>query len=257
MLRANHHTWKPRSAYCDGSTKRAFDVAVAGLLAIATFPVVVVLAIGSAVAFRAWPFFVQERIGRDGRPFHFVKIRSLPTTTPRYADKYALAEIRNTTWGRLLRASHLDELPQLWLVLAGHMSLVGPRPEMAEVAEQFDRAFVAARTTVRPGCTGPWQVSESATGLIGEDPRFDLYYLDEARFGLDLRVLWLTFAQLLGAGPLTFDRLQGSFEDHVGELTLDHPAGDDVIDLTDHNWFRTQLLDLFSDSFEPLATAVD
>ena len=260
MHRANHRHWRPRSTYCAGPAKRTFDVVVAGLLAVLTAPVVVALALGSALAFRAWPFFVQDRLGRGGESFRFVKIRSLPTDAPRYADKYTVAAAGNNRFGRLLRASHLDELPQLWLVVSGRMSLVGPRPEMAVVAETFEPSFVAARTRIRPGCTGPWQVSESADRLIGEDTRFDLYYLSEATFGLDLAVLWRTFAQLLGAAPLTYDRLCGSIDGYLG----DRPRAErdlDVAVVDDASWadaggFRRQLLALFDESYEPWSTGV-
>ncbi|QXC62948.1 sugar transferase [Aquihabitans sp. G128] len=187
--------------------KRTFDLVGAALLSVLTLPIVVVLALVSAMAFRAWPFFVQERIGRGGSSFRFIKIRSLPTSTPRYADKFALDGHTGSRWGTLLRHTHLDELPQLWLVVAGRMSLVGPRPEMAAVAAAFDPAFVAARTSVRPGCTGPWQVSTSYDKLIGQDTRFDLLYLDEASLRLDLRVLWWTVAQLLGHQAISYERL--------------------------------------------------
>ena len=77
-----------------------------------------------------------------GRPFCFVKLRTLPTDAPADADKYTIATATTTRWGRFLRASHLDELPQCWLVVTGRMSLVGPRPEMPALAATFDTAFL-------------------------------------------------------------------------------------------------------------------
>lgn len=214
MDRSASHGRRP-SSYLDGGLKRTFDVITATLLAIATLPLVVALALVSAVAFRSWPFFVQDRLGRGGAEFRFLKIRSLPATAPRYADKFALDEHTIGRWGSLLRRSHLDELPQLWLVVAGRMSLVGPRPEMAAVARTFDPAFVAARTTVRPGCTGPWQVSTSYDMLIGQDTRFDLLYLDEASLRLDLRILWWTFTQVLGRPAISYQHLCRTVGDPV------------------------------------------
>lgn len=270
MLRATPRRWRPRRTYCAGPWKRTFDLVVAAVLSLLTLPVVVALAVASALSFRAWPFFVQERMGRGGRPFRFVKIRSLPPTAPRYADKYALADVRTSRFGTVLRASHLDELPQLWLVLAGRMSLVGPRPEMAAVAAHFDPGFVAARTSIRPGCTGPWQVSEASDRLIGEDPRYDLLYLHAATFTMDVTVLVRTFTQLLGARPLAFEELEGSVGS-VGELAGHRRPprrGTEVIDVTDAAVaagatgafadlsLRGQLLSLFDDG-ERLATAVD
>ncbi|MCU1498328.1 MAG: sugar transferase [Acidimicrobiales bacterium] len=210
-----HHGGRPDGNYLDGGVKRTFDIVAGSVLAVVSLPVVVVLALVSAVAFRSWPFFVQDRLGRGGIPFRFIKVRSLPTTAPRYADKFSLDGRTIGRWGTLLRRSHLDELPQLWLVVAGRMSLVGPRPEMAAVAATFEPAFVAARTSVRPGCTGPWQVSTSYDMLIGQDTRFDLLYLDEASLRLDLRILWWTAAQVLGYPAISYQRLCRTVGDPV------------------------------------------
>jgi len=207
VRRADLRGWRPGGTYAAGPFKRAFDLSVAAVLSVLTLPIVLGLALVSAVVFRAWPFFVQERLGRGGGTYRFIKVRSLPASTPAYADKFTLRALPSSRWGSLLRKTHLDELPQLWLVVAGRMSLVGPRPEMAAVAEAFDPAFVAARSSVRPGCTGPWQVSTSSHRLIGDDTRFDLLYLDEASLRLDLKVLWWTVAQLFGARPITYQRL--------------------------------------------------
>src|SRR5438093_1962256 len=152
--------------------KRAFDIVVGTTLAIVAVPMIVVLAIGSAIAFRAWPIFVHRRTGRFGEPFSFPKIRSLPTTAPRAADKYViLLGVQTNAFGRFLRRTHLDELPQLFVVPFGRLSLVGPRPEMPELADKYPTSFAVARTRVRPGCTGLWQISNASEGLIPENPQ--------------------------------------------------------------------------------------
>jgi lipopolysaccharide/colanic/teichoic acid biosynthesis glycosyltransferase len=183
--------------------KRIFDLAIALPLAIASLPLVVILAIGSAISFRAWPIFTQIRLGHHGKEFRFVKIRSLPVDAPATADKYELAEVQNTAFGRFLRKFHLDELPQLWLVAWGTMSLVGPRPEMPALAATFDPDFVAKRTTVKPGCTGLWQISDASAGLIGEDPQYDTFYVTNPSLRLDLWLLARTSIDVLGGPPLT------------------------------------------------------
>ncbi len=182
---------------------RALDLAVAVPLAILTLPVVAVLALSSALSLHAQPFFVQQRIGRDGQLFRIVKIRSLPTSVPTDADKYAVAAAGTTRFGSFVRRTHLDELPQLWLVVFGRMSLVGPRPELPELAATtIDPAFGAVRTVVRPGCTGYWQISPAASGLIGEHPEFDLFYLAHRSVRLDVWLLAQTVCcQLLGRRP--------------------------------------------------------
>jgi len=169
--------------------KRAFDISVGTVMAVALTPVMLALALGSAVAYRAWPVFSHHRLGHKGETFRFMKIRSLPPTTPANIDKYELAAHTNNRWGSLLRATHLDELPQLWLVVAGRMSLVGPRPEMPGLASTFDPAFVQHRLSVPPGCTGLWQISPASAGLIGESPEYDLHYIHRWTVRLDLWIL--------------------------------------------------------------------
>ena len=195
--------------YANGPTKRAFGLLAGVALSIVTAPAIVLLAVGSAVSFRAWPLFVQKRLGRGGRPFNFVKLRSLPIDTPADADKYTIATTTTTRWGSFLRASHLDELPQCWLVLTGRMSLVGPRPEMPALAATFDASFMEERLAVRPGITGPWQVSTACSGLIGEAPEFDRLYLAHAGPRLDAWVLLRTAGVLIGRRALPFERFPG------------------------------------------------
>ncbi|MHB1510726.1 MAG: sugar transferase [Acidimicrobiales bacterium] len=191
--------------YANCRVKRAFDLTAGLWLSIVTAPIIAVLAIGSAVSFRAWPLFVQQRLGRDGRSFLFIKLRSLPVDTPIDVDKYTIAG--TTWWGRFLRASHLDELPQCWLVVTGRMSLVGPRPEMPALAARFDTAFMRERLAVRPGVTGLWQVSTASRGLIGEAPEFDHLYLAHAGLKLDAWILWRTTAGLVGLRLLPLERI--------------------------------------------------
>lgn len=193
--------------------RRVSDPLVGLLLTIVTLPVVLVLAIGSAIAFRAWPIFRQPRVGRDGRPFAFVKIRSLPRTTPGDIDKYLLQDHLSSKWGRFIRRTHLDEFPQCWLLVTGKMSLVGPRPEMPSLSNTYDPAFVAARLQVRPGLTGPWQISPDSAGLIGESPQYDLWYLAHASPTLDLWLVWRTVLGLFGGAPLTLEQYPRRFVD--------------------------------------------
>ncbi|MBK9180790.1 MAG: sugar transferase [Acidimicrobiales bacterium] len=182
----------------DALKKRLFDLLVGVPLVVLTLPLVAVGAVASALSLRAWPFFTQRRVGLGGREFTVLKIRSLPVATPGYADKYAIQHVETTRVGRALRATHLDELPQLWLVLTGAMSLVGPRPEMQALAARFAPGFAEARALVRPGCTGLWQVSEAVGGLIREAPQYDLFYLRHWSVRLDGWIVWRT---LLGALP--------------------------------------------------------
>jgi len=173
-------------------TKRTFDVVVGGLLLLVVLPVILICAIGTAVALKTWPFFRQERIGRDGRMFHFFKLRTLPAHAPAYASKYELVNLHVPAFTLALRRLHVDELPQLLLVVLGKMSLVGPRPEMAYLCEEFTPEFAARRASVRPGCTGLWQVSEACTRMIYEDPEFDAYYIANRSLRFDLWIMYRT-----------------------------------------------------------------
>lgn len=192
-----HHLDPRRDLY-----RRAFDVLVSAVLGLVVLPLIVLAAVGSAIALRAWPFFVQDRVGRDGIAFRFVKVRTLPTDVPRYTDKHQLAHHHIPAFCRFLRQFHLDELPQVYLVLTGRMSLVGPRPEMAELHERMLPTFARERTAVRPGCTGLWQISHACSDLIGTAPEFDRFYLTHRTVRLDLWVLARTALQMTGLGGL-------------------------------------------------------
>jgi lipopolysaccharide/colanic/teichoic acid biosynthesis glycosyltransferase len=172
--------------------KRAVDIILGTLLAVAALPLIVILAIGCAIVLRAWPFYAQRRVGKDGREFVMPKLRTLRPSVPGDATKYELDQAQIPRFCRFLRRTHLDELPQLLLVPIGLMSLVGPRPEMPSLLARYPEDVVFRRTRVRPGCTGLWQVSGASTGLIHESPEFDLAYIELCNTRLDLWILYRT-----------------------------------------------------------------
>lgn len=180
--------------------RRALDIVVSAGLLFLTLPIILLAAVGSAASLRARPFFTQQRVGRNGDSFQFIKIRTLPADTPAYVDKHQLDPATIPPFCALLRRLHLDELPQLLLVLRGRMSLVGPRPEMAYLHAALPEDFAALRTSVRPGCTGLWQVSEGCTDLIGSSPEYDRYYLGQRTLRFDLWVLYRTALKMVGLG---------------------------------------------------------
>lgn len=206
--------------------RRALDVVVSAIIGLVIVPLIVATAIGSAVTLRAWPFFVQDRIGRHGETFRFVKIRTLPLDVPRYTDKHQLANHDIPAFCRFLRTFHLDELPQVYLVLAGHMSLVGPRPEMGTLHDRMHPSFADERTAVRPGCTGLWQISCACTDLISAAPEFDRFYLAHRSARFDLWVLGRTLLKMTGLGSTIA-------LDQVPSWALKREAGEVyVLDLT-------------------------
>ena len=158
-------------------------------------------------------FFRQVRPGMHGQPFEMVKFRTM--TDARGADGALLPDAdRLTPFGRFLRASSLDELPELWNVLKGEMSLVGPRPLLMEYLP-LDSPEQARRHEVRPGITGWAQVN--GRNALGWDEKFklDVWYVDHRSLWLDIKILWLTVKKVLvregisAAGEATMPRFTG------------------------------------------------
>jgi lipopolysaccharide/colanic/teichoic acid biosynthesis glycosyltransferase len=181
--------------------KRSVDLVVAAVLLVLTLPVIIGAMLLTVVSLRTWPLFTQTRIGRNGKPFRMVKLRTLPSNFPRYAVKHELSGLRLPWISRTLRKLHLDELPQLALVVLGKMSLVGPRPEMPHLYPAFDPEFAVKRTTVRPGCTGLWQISDQCDGMIYEHPEFDDYYVSHRSLRFDLWIIARSFRMVLPLRP--------------------------------------------------------
>jgi lipopolysaccharide/colanic/teichoic acid biosynthesis glycosyltransferase len=205
--------------------KRALDIVVGTMLGIIALPVILVSAILVAASLRYWPFFTQERVGYGGQRFRIVKLRTLPPDTPKYASKYIVRNVTTPWFPRMLRRLHLDELPQLYLVVLGHMSLVGPRPEMPQLHDRFDRSFAETRAAVRPGCFGLWQLSRDSDRLIGESPEYDLFYVRHRSFRLDLFVLLRSVRVLSGGYRIGLEDVPTwALADADDAIVLPHPA---------------------------------
>jgi lipopolysaccharide/colanic/teichoic acid biosynthesis glycosyltransferase len=150
-------------------------------------------------------FFVQPRVGLGGKTFRMIKLRTMTSGKPRpgIEGRMAVAEgQRVTRAGALLRRLRIDELPQLWHVLVGEMSFVGPRPEWTLLAERYVAQLpaYAYRHFVRPGITGWAQVRSGYAGTLQETKlkvAYDLYYLKHFSLGLDLQILLRTVFVLL------------------------------------------------------------
>lgn len=182
--------------------KRTFDLVVGALLCVIFAPLVLVLMVGSALVYRTNPVFAHSRIGLNGKHFRLIKIRSLPVEVPAYMSKKQLKDFRHNRWSQFIRGRHFDELPQLWHVVTGSMSLVGPRPEMPELEHTFDADHQQRRRSMRPGCTGLWQISTASAGMIKDAPEFDMWYVDNWSLRLDLWILLKTFKELTGGQPI-------------------------------------------------------
>jgi lipopolysaccharide/colanic/teichoic acid biosynthesis glycosyltransferase len=140
-------------------------------------------------------FFIQMRPGLYGKPFRMIKLRTM--TDLRNSNGNLLPdEVRLTSFGRWLRATSLDELPELWNVVQGHMSLVGPRPLLMEYIPLYTPEQ-ARRHEVRPGITGWAQVNGRNAIEWDEKFKLDVWYVDNQSFWLDLRILVLTIKKVL------------------------------------------------------------
>jgi len=133
--------------------------------------------------------FRQERVGQNGKLFKMFKFRTMHAGSPSYEySPRASNDPRITRLGKFLRQTSLDEVPQLLNVLQGHMSLVGPRPEMPFIVEQYTERH-RQRLQVRPGLTGLWQLSGDRAFLIHENVEYDLYYIQHRSFFMDAAIL--------------------------------------------------------------------
>ena len=175
------------------NAKRVMDILVGTTLAVVATPVIAVAAVGVMISLRTLrPFFVQSRMGQYGEPILVPKLRTLPLSTPSYALKTGMSFEHVPAFARLLRAIHIDELPQLFLVVMGRLSLVGPRPKMPDAVEPIDPGYGARRVAVPQGCTGLWQISESRMGLPSDAPEFDEFYVSHHSLRLDFWILMWT-----------------------------------------------------------------
>jgi lipopolysaccharide/colanic/teichoic acid biosynthesis glycosyltransferase len=203
--------------------KRLFDLLCAGLGLFLLLPLLLLLAVWIKLDSRGPIFFRQERVGRHGRPFLIHKFRSMQVGAPARGLQITVgADPRITRAGRFLRASKLDELPQLWDVLRGAMSLVGPRPEVPKYVALYPEELRRVVLSVRPGITDLASLEyrdESALLAAAADPEREYMevvlpaklalsarYVREASLGGDLRLIAGTLAVLLSRSRRTGPR---------------------------------------------------
>ncbi|MBF4555097.1 sugar transferase [Pseudomonas sp. p50] len=195
-------------------SKRFFDIvaSVAGLILLS--PVIAIVAylirkrLGSPILFR------QVRPGLDGKPFEMVKFRTMRDAFDANGNPLPDSE-RMTDFGRFLRSSSLDELPELWNVIKGDMSLVGPRPLLMEYLPLYDEVQIR-RHNARPGVTG-WAQINGRNALSWEEKfKLDVWYVDNQSLWLDLKIIFLTIKKVLirdgisAEGEVTMTRFTGS-----------------------------------------------
>ena len=187
--------------------KRAFDLAIIILLAPVWLPVAAIVAWLVWVNLGRPVLFAQDRAGLNGRPFTLYKFRSM-------RNGEGTDEERLTKFGRFLRAASLDEIPELWNVLKGEMSLVGPRPLPVRYLPRYTPEQ-NRRHEVLPGITG-WAQVNGRNAIDWEVKfRYDVEYVERRSFGFDLRILWMTFTQVI----------VGKDVSHDGEATMSEFRG--------------------------------
>jgi lipopolysaccharide/colanic/teichoic acid biosynthesis glycosyltransferase len=188
------------------ATKRAFDFFLGLILLIIATPIILLAAVAIRVETKGSPFFIQTRLGKGGEPFKIVKLRGMfVDSRTRFATYYDYSshkdlefyfhheeDPRITRAGKFIRRTSIDELPNLWNVVLGDMSLVGPRPEIPEVLSLYG-PYREQYLSVKPGvtclskCTGRDRLTKKET------IEFDLAYIRDRGFKLDFRILWKTF----------------------------------------------------------------
>lgn len=194
--------------------KRTFDVVTSASLLLVLAPLFLVLAGAILLTIGRPVFFRQARPGLRGKPFVLVKFRSMRSGNDAFGRVLPDA-IRITRFGAWLRASSLDELPELWNVLRGEMSLVGPRPLLTEYLLLFTKRQ-ARRHEVRPGITGWAQVNGRNSISWEQKFEYDVWYVENRTFWLDIKILWMTVMGVLrregisSRGHVTTERFTGS-----------------------------------------------
>ncbi|MBZ5568020.1 MAG: exopolysaccharide biosynthesis polyprenyl glycosylphosphotransferase [Acidobacteriia bacterium] len=172
-----------------GFTKRVADLVLAFLLSVLFAPVCAIIAVLVKIDSKGPVIFVQKRVGKDLVLFDLYKFRTMYTDVPAYGySPLASEDPRITRMGRFLRRTSLDEVPQLINVLRGEMSLVGPRPEMPFIVDTYTPRH-RQRLQVKPGITGLWQLSADRALLIHENIEYDLYYIRNRNFFMDVAIL--------------------------------------------------------------------
>lgn len=186
-------------------------------------PLLLVLTLVGAVKMRGNPFFVQERPGRNGRVFRLIKLRSM--TNEKKNGELLPDEERLTGYGRFLRRTSLDELPELLNILVGHMSIVGPRPLLVKYLPLYNE-HQARRHEVRPGLTGWAQVNGRNSITWEQKFDYDVWYVDHVSFALDVRIVMMTVRSVLkregisGDNNATMAEFTGSAESKDEQLKI-------------------------------------
>ena len=203
--------------------KRFIDVIGSALALLLLLPVMAIIALLVRIHLGQPIFFRQQRPGRHGKPFELIKFRTMRIEPGRDNDIGSDAD-RLTRLGRFLRSTSLDELPGLWNVLRGEMSLVGPRPLLMRYLDRYTPEQ-ARRNLVKPGLTGWTQVN--GRNAISWEEKFELdnYYVDHQSIWLDLKIMFITLAHLIRPSGISAEG-SATMPEFMGSVERTPPAGD-------------------------------
>ncbi|MBV35110.1 MAG: sugar transferase [Rickettsiales bacterium] len=197
--------------------KRFFDIVFSLFIFLVMLPGIILVALLVRIKLGSPILFRQVRPGKDGKTFEMVKFRSMRNAYNAEGEPLPDSE-RMTAFGSFLRSTSLDELPGLWNVLKGEMSLVGPRPLLVEYLPLYNKEQ-ARRHEVRPGITG-WAQVNGRNAISWEDKfKYDVWYVDNQSFMLDIKILYLTVKKVFvregisADGNVTMERFKGSQND--------------------------------------------
>jgi exopolysaccharide biosynthesis polyprenyl glycosylphosphotransferase len=183
------------SGFVYPALKRSFEFLFSLLLLVSTLPVLLIIAIAIKLESPGSIFYKQERVGKNGKLFNVWKLRSMRNDAEKHGPQWAAKnDARVTQVGNFIRKTRIDELPQLFNVLGGEMSLIGPRPERPMFTEQFDKEIPGFknRLLVKPGLTGWAQVNGGYEMTPAEKLELDMFYIQKQSFFLDTRIFFRT-----------------------------------------------------------------
>ena len=206
------------------SSKRILDLVGSAFGLLLLSPVMAVVALLIGIHLGRPIFFRQVRPGLGGRPFELIKFRTM-RIDPRAGNDVASDAMRLTRLGRFLRSTSLDELPELWNVLRGEMSLVGPRPLLMQYLDRYTPEQ-ARRNLVRPGLTG-WAQVNGRNALSWEEKfALDVYYVDNQSMWLDLKILFVTLAHLIRPSGISSEG-SATMPEFMGSAARSPPADEE------------------------------
>lgn len=194
---------KHKASFYEKYIKRLLDLLLSGTALLVLSPVLLVLTVLGACIMRGNPFFTQQRPGKDEKIFRLIKFRSM-TCQKDAAGNLLPDEKRLTKYGRFLRASSLDELPELLNIFAGHMSIVGPRPLLVEYLPYYT-AEEKHRHDVRPGLTGLAQVNGRNNLTWEQKFAYDLNYVKHISFATDVKIILQTVLKVFARADVQAD----------------------------------------------------